>query len=121
MSLNQLAKEIHKVATEKGFHDTKVSVPHNLMHVVAELGEVSDAHRKGKRDGLEKYLRNVRLGGNAKTNYEMYIKNTVGDEVADVFIFMLDFCAEHNIDIEQHIEIKHKYNQTRERLHGKEY
>ena len=123
MSLNQLAKEVHEIATSKGFHDNKVTVPHNLMLVVSELGEVSDAHRKGKRADLEKYNEwQFKDGERFNTDpYYIHIKNTIEDEVADVFIYMLDFCAEHNIDIEKHIEIKNKYNLTREKLHGKQY
>ena len=40
---------------------------------------------------------------------------------ADNMIRILDLCGARSIDIEKHIEMKMKYNQTRERMHGKKY
>ena len=47
-------------------------------------------------------------------------KDTIEEEVADIFIRLCDFCGKHDIDLEYYVNKKMEYNSTRERLHGKE-
>ena len=47
-------------------------------------------------------------------------KNTVEEEIADIFIRLCDFCGKHDIDLEYYVNKKIEYNSTREQLHGKE-
>jgi NTP pyrophosphatase (non-canonical NTP hydrolase) len=49
------------------------------------------------------------------------IKDTVEDELADVIIRTLDLCGYLGIDIEKHVELKMRYNESREYKHGKNY
>lgn len=53
--------------------------------------------------------------------FETYIKDTFEDELADTVIRILDLCGARGIDIERHINLKLKYNRSRERMHGKAY
>jgi NTP pyrophosphatase (non-canonical NTP hydrolase) len=53
--------------------------------------------------------------------FEILIKNTVEDEIADVLIRTLDLCGWLGIDIEKHVEWKMRYNESRKYKHGKKY
>ncbi|MFZ7121734.1 MAG: hypothetical protein ACOWWH_12410, partial [Eubacteriaceae bacterium] len=56
-----------------------------------------------------------------KDVFENKIKDTFEDELADTVIRILDLCGARGIDLERHINLKLKYNATRERMHGKNY
>ena len=120
-TINQLKKRIHDNAIVKGFHDEPLEVGTLLMLVVSELGEALEAHRTGQRANLKQFEELLFSKVEFKTAFEIAIKNSFEDELADVIIRMLDVCAVHNIDINKHIELKHKYNTTRPRKHGKRY
>lgn len=76
-------------------------VGQKLALIQGELGEALEAHRKN-RWGLEE-------------------KDTFEDELADVFIRLMDLCGYFGIDIQKQVEWKHTYNQTRPFKHGKAY
>jgi NTP pyrophosphatase (non-canonical NTP hydrolase) len=116
MNINELCKECHKTAVQKGFYDkTKqlietyhdksyaydLEVSKRIALIQSELGESLEAIRKDKRGLLQ--------------------KDTFEDELADTFIRLLDLCGWLGIDIEQQIEWKNEYNKTREKLHGKRF
>ena len=194
--LNDLAKEIHQNAKDKGFWDSPRNTGELFMLIISEASEALEAHRKGKV---------VKMGGINSLEKEWYtfedsplsfrgvfehdIKDTVSDELADVVIRILDYCfvseieikpallsttlvsldsdnfgaalfqicgeiqrageyalegdvwdianakghihsalaliiqlcEREEIDLLKHIELKMKYNATRERMHGKAY
>ena len=56
-----------------------------------------------------------------KQSFENNSQDTFEDEIADSFIRLFDLCGGLGIDIEKHIELKLKYNSTREFKHGKQY
>lgn len=134
-----LQKEIHANAVTKGFYDTPPAVGTQLMLVVSELGEALEAHRKGKwanreymierrRELLESVPRGLtddeftaecnRIKANT---FELHIKDSIEDELADSVIRILDLAESLNINLEWFVLQKMQYNQGRERLHGKAY
>ena len=56
-----------------------------------------------------------------KEQFEMHIKDTFEDEIADAFLRLMHLCGEYNIDIERHIQLKAYYNTLRPVRHGKAY
>lgn len=56
-----------------------------------------------------------------KQAFEDHVKDTFEDELADTVIRILDLCGARGINLEKHINLKLKYNRTRERMHGKNY
>lgn len=76
-------------------------VGQKLALINGEVGEALEAHRKGRR------------GCHAKDTFE--------DELADIFIRLMDLCGYFGIDIQAQVEWKHAYNQTRPFKHGKAY
>lgn len=136
-SINQLRDEIHEIAKSKGFWDKPREIGTRLMLCVSELAEAMEADRNESYCQMERFNRilvSSRIINNDPTytgeitrdqawavNFETCIKDTFEDELADTVIRILDLCGAKGIDIEKHIELKMKYNATREMLHGKKY
>jgi len=99
-----------------------------LMLVTSELGEALEAHRKGRRADFNRYNANCEFGSDITPKEERqiisfkdHIKDTFEDELSDAVIRIADMCGYLGIDLEKHIELKMKYNATREYKHGKRY
>ena len=135
-NLNELAKQFHEKAKAKGFWDEPRETGTLLMLIVSELSEALEADRKwqyAKIDDDEfiidgKTIRedlDLAIKENDMVKFEdifrTQVKDSFEDEIADVFIRLLDFIGQRNIDIEKHIELKMLYNQTRDYKHGKAY
>jgi len=191
--LNDLSKQIHQNAKDKGFWDSPRNTGELFMLIISEASEALEAHRKGRKADLKKFA--LPNNGNVtdeqwfKISFENCVKDTTADEIADVVIRILDYCASQEIEIKpallsttlisldsenfganlfqicgeiqrageyaltndiwdsakskdnihsalaliiqlcereeidllKHIELKMKYNATRERMHGKSY
>ena len=48
MQLEEMKKEIEKLVLEKGFYNRTEDIPKKLLFAFIELGEASDAWKKGK-------------------------------------------------------------------------
>lgn len=128
MNINQLIKQAHDNAVEKGFYgDGDKNIGELLMLIVSELGEALEAHRENrfcKASSITIDSFSIVFSILTEKNvayYEHVIKDTFEDEIADVFIRLADMCGYLNIDIEKHIIAKMAYNKTRPVKHGKEY
>ena len=115
--LNDAAQKIHQAAKEKGFWDSERETGTLLMLCVSELSEALEADRKERVANLDKFDKGIAFGD----LFETYVKDTFEDELADTVIRILDLCGARGIDIERHINLKLKYNRSRERMHGKAY
>lgn len=122
-NLNNLAKQLHEKAKAKGFWDEQRETGTLLMLIVSELSEALEADRKDKHTNKNTMVK--LLYENDLTQFvpvfQNDVKDTFEDEIADVFIRLLDFIGQRNIDIESHIELKMRFNQTRPYKHGKAY
>jgi NTP pyrophosphatase (non-canonical NTP hydrolase) len=126
VSLGELAAAIHANAREKGFWDKERNVGELLMLVVSELGEALEAHRSPGAAAFivtqeDKAEALVMEGAEYAEWYQVAIKGSFEEEIADAIIRLLDLSAGLGIDIEWEIKAKMKYNATRERMHGKSY
>ena len=113
--LNKFAKKIHKQNKEKGFYVSKQNVAQSMMLVVCEIAEAVEADRKGDFADLDAFE------ADPERIFEVHIKDTFQDEIADAIIRLLDYCGATNLDIEKHIEYKLEFNKTRAYKHGKRY
>lgn len=120
-TLNKLRDEIHEYAINKGFWDNQRETGTLLMLCVSELAEAMEADRNGLYADLELIEKDKEDFIDFKWSFENSIKDTFEDELADTIIRILDLCGAKGIDIEKHIELKMKYNASRERMHGKKY
>ena len=127
--LNDAAKQIHEDAKRKGFWDSERETGTLLMLCVSELSEALEADRKGRYADLKAYNECEKADDIFESDKEVYelssfqslIKDTFEDELADTVIRILDLCCARGIDLEKHINLKLKYNRSRERMHGKAY
>lgn len=106
MNLNKLRDKAYQCAIAHGWHEEKHSDEHFLCLVMSELMEAVQADRKNRHatnlDVINTLCENLKGGmfdEEYKDLYEMFVKDTVEDELADACIRILDFAGLKNIDI----------------------
>jgi len=105
MKINELIKDSHKLALEKGWHDIDRSIPELLCLIHSEISEVLEEHRRGKEPTEIYYNEEGKPEG-------------IPIEIADTVIRIADFCGYLGIDLEKAIKIKAQFNTTRPYRHG---
>lgn len=107
ISLTKECKEQHERMKEKGFHDRDVPLTETFGLIISEMCEAMEAERKGRF--VEKGDYDVVLS--CETDFESVfrqnIKDTVSDELADVFIRCLDATGKYNEDNNDIVLFKH--------------
>ncbi len=88
--LNKYRDEAFQIAKEHGFHDEELSVEHFKCLVISELMEAVEADRKGQHANLEDYNDMLYKYNDFERAFEMDVKDTVEDELADACIRLLD-------------------------------
>ena len=103
--LNELRDRAYKTACEHGFHEEELSNRHFLMLVITELSEAVEADRKGRRCDIEsyKFIYKEHIKSNSeylkKLLFNRYVKDSVGDELADAAIRLLDLAGLRDVKI----------------------
>ena len=129
--LNTLATAIFENAKKKGWYDNgkAQNIGERIALIHSECSEALEADREDRYTNYtnkhDKNLMNISVEGVLrlipmyfKEDFEVYIKDTFEDEMADIIIRVLDMCALKNIDIEAHIQAKMRYNELRPKQHG---
>lgn len=119
--LNEYAKKYFEAAKSKGFWDKERNVGEMLMLIVTELSEACDAHRADEYANKEQFDIDITNGMEFTKAFEKNIKDTFQDELADTIIRLFDTIGGLGIDLDYHVNLKARYNQHRDRLHGKKY
>lgn len=115
VNLNELRDNAHQNAIEHGFWDDSPSDEHFLCLVISELMEAVEADRKNRHTDSS-ILPGFKAPGeyhnpeSFQKFFNMYIKDTVEDELADAVIRLLDIAGAHNINI---LFTEHRINPTR--------
>lgn len=136
--INELAKQAYKNAKDKGFYDNKRSIAEALCLIHSEVSEALEADRAGLYANWDNFNKKICIlndvanlkaadsqedlyKDNWKIAFDLHIKNTFEDELADIIIRVMDLAASMGIDLEAHIQAKMNRNLLRERKHGKKY
>jgi len=122
MKINDLCKQSHETAKEKGWYPKK---GRNLGELIALIhSELSEALEFG-RDPKIALNKIMYSDGNGILNDEqndVYMKpDGFAIEIADTVIRIADLCGYLGIDLEKAIKTKMKYNSTRPNRHGGKY
>lgn len=106
IKLNELRDKAYQNAVAHGWHEEDKSDSHWLCLVISELMEAVEADRKGKHSDIDNYNRYIN-GMTIETNterpfmvaYDMFIKDSVEEELADVCIRIFDLAGLRNVDL----------------------
>lgn len=107
MSVAEIQQAVHNTAVDKGWWDGVELTPSEILSKLALVhSEVSEAVEEVRvRD-----IRDVYLEGEKPCGFAI--------ECADVVIRIMDLCGKAGVSLEEAIEMKMKYNQTRPHRHG---
>ena len=119
--INELSKRIHEVNVKNGFYEDEKNIGEMLCLIHSEVSEALECDRKDKY-ASHSYRSQFRDNDeDFKANFELAIKDTFEDELADIMIRVMDLAAFKGVDLESHIEAKLRYNSLRPYKHGKKY
>lgn len=107
MDLNKLRDEAFEIAKAHGWHDEELPDETYLMLIITEIAEAVQADRKDKHADAGLFKADVETLDMAdgydrdvwKRDFEIYIKNTVEEELSDVVIRCLDLAGLRGIDL----------------------
>lgn len=96
MDLEEMKKEIEMLVREKGFYNNPEDIPKKLLFAFIELGEASDAWKKGESE------------------------EKIAEELIDVIFYILDTTrlACPNINMDEMFNKKLQKNKSREYRYG---
>jgi len=96
------AKEIHRTAVEKGWWEGDRNLRVVFMLFITELSEAVEAHREDRwasSDKFKEMLEDVEFKEDSfKHFFNLHIKDTVEDELADTYIRILDHLYYQQVD-----------------------
>lgn len=117
-TLNDWADEIHKYAIAKGWWDTPAS--RNFGDLIAllhsEAAEAYEEYRNGKKYNERYYDWDKAV--NESDDVMLPKPEGIPSELGDIIIRIFDMCAYYQIDIEDVVIEKHRYNLSRKYRHG---
>ncbi len=120
-NLNSLSKEIHSTNINNGFYEYEKNIGEMLCLIHSEVSEALESDRKNIYTTQPTKQLHTLNDSEFKSEFTSIVKDSFEDEIADSIIRLLDLCAYKNIDIEEHIKLKIRYNSLREYKHGKKY
>lgn len=94
MNLNELRDKAYQCAIAHGWHEEEHSNEHFLCLVISELMEAVQADRIGKRAGRKEFETCP-----SWISFDIFIKDSVEDELADACIRLLDLAGLRGIDL----------------------
>ncbi|WAX07150.1 hypothetical protein BF695P2_00020 [Bacteroides phage BF695P2] len=107
ISLTKECKEQHERMKEKGFHDRDVPLTEIFGLIISEMCEAMAAERKGRFVNSDIYDMVLGCEEGFENVFKQNVKDTVSDELADVFIRCLDATGKYNKDNNDIVIFKH--------------
>ena len=116
VGLNALAYRIHDTAMAKGWWPAEGGREFGTLLALVHC-EVSEAFEEYREHGMMPYV-SRKASMPAQDDDTVDKPEGVPSELADIIIRVLDICAAYGIDIEDVVEGKMVYNDTRSFRHG---
>lgn len=109
ISLTKECKEQHERVKAKGFYDRDVSLPEIYGLIISEMCEAMEADRKGRNVENSKYVWVLAYKDDEsyQCKFNQCIKDTVSDELADVFIRCMDAAGKYSKEDNDIVLFKH--------------
>ncbi|MEM6397496.1 MAG: hypothetical protein AAF741_14195 [Bacteroidota bacterium] len=124
-NLNNVAREVQRRNVEKGFYEKEKNIGEMIALMHSELSEALEADRKNRYAKADNETWDMLDESPSEADFmDLFretVKDTFEDELADAFIRILDMAGYLKIDLERHVEYKMRYNQGRQKYHGKRY
>ena len=101
IELNNLRDEVFKIAVDHGWHEEDMGNETCIVLIISELCEAMEADRKNKRairKNYDKLLKVYEEDFNSDA-FELYIKDSLEDELADVIIRCLDLAGLRDLNM----------------------
>lgn len=110
MNFKELQTMVHKTAKDKGFWDrvSDRNIPTKLCLIHSEISEALEAYRDEENPLINEFPE------------EGYGEKPIGFifELADAVIRIMDLAERYEINLEEAILVKDRYNKTRPKRHG---
>jgi NTP pyrophosphatase (non-canonical NTP hydrolase) len=100
MNFKELIPAIHSNAIAKGFWKEEGDKRKPLMLVISEIGEAVEAHRKGLMANKEQFIKDLSIS-DFKDAFKTHMKDSMGDELADVVIRLLDYSGKYAVRVDK--------------------
>lgn len=118
--IKEIRDACHQNSISKGFWDREPwNFGEKLALIHSELSEMFEAWRKGQsisdKDIVIEDPSFEELPGQRSSRRRI---TAIEEEVADVFIRLMDLCGKLNIDVGRVVVAKMKYNASRSHMHG---
>lgn len=107
ISLTKECKEQHEIMKAKGFHDRDVPLEEIFGLIISEMCEAMEAERKGRVIESNVYDMVLSCDAGFENVFKQTVKDTVGDELADVFIRCMDAVGKYNKENNDIVLFKH--------------
>lgn len=123
-ALNEFAEYIHQGNVERGFYEEDVPLERQLLLIHEEVSEACSADRADSWcavDDIKRAELDTTLDDNFREGYNKWVKGTVDEEFADIFIRLLDAAHYQGINLAEQIRWKLRRNGMRAFKHGKRY
>ncbi len=104
-SLSDFQRTVHETALSKGFWSSSANLGEKVALIHSELSELLEGYREDPHAACGKPI-------------ELTIEQ---EELADVFIRLLDLAAWRGVDLWHVARLKHEYNLSRPSMHGRKF
>lgn len=99
MNIHTLIEASHELGKDRGFWKSDKDLREEMLYIFSNVGDIAKAFKKGRRADWTSHERDS-IGNSVKKEiYELYIKDSFEDEIANVILRITDLIGGKKIDI----------------------
>ena len=104
--LTEISKKAHATARKR---KQETALSESILHLIEEAIEISKANKFADYSTFESLFTSY----NFKYAYELCVKDTIDDELADIIILACSIAEEYGVNLDIAVAGKMKYNEER--------